>query len=98
MTAEPLVMHSSPIITIGYVIQVFLSLGIVLAIIFVAARFVLPRFKISAPGKMIQVLDRIVLEPQVSAYVLKAGKRSWLVVISNKQIAKIDEVEGAPAT
>ncbi|OGC11168.1 hypothetical protein A3K48_01395 [candidate division WOR-1 bacterium RIFOXYA12_FULL_52_29] len=87
-------MNSSPIITLGYVIQVFLSLGIVIAIMLVAARYILPRFKISAPGKMIEVLDRVILEPQVSAYVLKAGKKSWLVVISNKQIARIDEVEG----
>ncbi|MFA6170694.1 MAG: flagellar biosynthetic protein FliO [Candidatus Margulisiibacteriota bacterium] len=94
MTVEPLVLHSSPIVTIGYVMQVFLSLGIVIAIIYVTAKFVLPRFKISTPGTMIKVLDRVILEPQVTAYVLKAGEKSYLIVISNKQIEKIDTIEG----
>lgn len=78
--------------------QVLISLSIVLAIIYVAAKFLLPRFKITAPGRLIQVLDRVFLEPQISAYVLKVGKKAWLVVTSSKQVEKIDEIgEELPA-
>jgi len=93
MTVEPLVLQSSPIITVGYVMQVILSLGVVLAIIFAIAKYVLPKFKISTQGKIIEVVDRILLEPQISAYILKVGKKKWLLAASNKNIAKIGEVE-----
>lgn len=93
MTPEALVFQSSPIITTGYVIQVLISLAIVVALIYLTARFVLPRMKVTAPGRLIQILDRVFLEPQVSAYILKVGKKAWLVVTSSKQVQKIDEVE-----
>ena len=93
MTPEALTLHSSPIITVGYVMQVLISLGIVIALIYILARFVMPRLKMTAPGRLIQVLDRVFLEPQVTAYILKVGKSAWLVVTSNKQIAKIDKIE-----
>jgi len=93
MTPEALVLQRSPIITLGYVMQVLISLAIVLAIIYVMARFLLPKLKINTTGKMIQVLDRVMLEPQVTAYVIKVGKSAWLIAASNKQIAKIDKIE-----
>jgi flagellar biogenesis protein FliO len=93
MTPEALVLQSSPIITVGYFMQVLLSLAIVVALIYLIAKFVLPRMQIAAPGRVIQVVDRIMLEPQVSAYILKVGKSAWLVVASSKQVARIDKIE-----
>lgn len=93
ITTEALTLQHSPIITLGYVMQVLLSLGIVLSLIYVIAKFVLPRLKVSAPGRLIQVKDRVFLEPQISAYILKVGKSAWLVVAGNKQVTKIDKIE-----
>lgn len=93
MTPEALTLQTSPIITVGYVMQIIISLAVIVALIYVIGRFVLPKLKITPSGKIIQVVDRAFLEPQVAAYILKVGKKSWLVVISNKQVAKIDEVE-----
>jgi flagellar biogenesis protein FliO len=93
MTPEALTLQTSPIITFGYVMQIIFSLAVIMAFIYVVGRFVLPKLKITPTGKIIQVVDRAFLEPQVSAWILKVGKKAWLVVISNKQVAKIDEVE-----
>lgn len=90
---EALAFQRTPIITFGYVIQVFFSLLIVLAFIYMIGKYVLPRLKINAAGKMIKVLDRVYLEPQVSAYILKVGKSAWLVMASNKRVAKIDKLD-----
>jgi len=93
MTSESLVLQTSPIITFGYVMQVLFSLAIVIAFIFIIAKFFLPRLKLTAPGRLIQVVDRVILEPQVSAYILKVGKSAWLVVTSSKSVTKIDKIE-----
>lgn len=92
MTPEALTLQASPIITVGYVMQVFISLLVVLALIYVCARYLLPRLKVTPTGRIIQVVDRTMLEPQVSAYILKVGKKAWLVLTSNKQIEKVDEI------
>ena len=93
MTPEALVLQSSPIITAGYVMQVILSLAIVVALIYAITRFLLPKLKMGGGGRLIQVIDRVLIEPQVAAYVLKVGKKSWLIVSSNKNVAKIAELE-----
>ena len=73
--------------------QVFFSLLIVLGIIFIIGRYVLPRLKGSNAGKLIKVLDRVYLEPQVAAYILKVGKSAWLVAVSKQNITKIDKID-----
>lgn len=93
MSSEALVLQSSPIISVGYVMQVLISLAIVIAFIYVIAKFVLPRMKVTSPGNLIQVLDRVMLEPQVTAYVIKVKKNSWLVVTSSKSVTRIDKLE-----
>lgn len=93
MSPDPLALQPTPIITLGYVMQVVFSLAVVVAIIYVAAKYLLPRLKINAPGKLIQMVDRIYLEPQVSAYILKVGQKAWLVVASSKNVEKISEVD-----
>jgi flagellar biogenesis protein FliO len=95
MTTEALVLQTSPIITTGYIMQVILSLAVVVAIIYVLAKYLLPRLKVTTPGRLIQVIDRIYLEPQVSAYVLKVGQKAWLIVASSKNVELISEVEAA---
>jgi len=93
MTPEALTLQRTPIITFGYIMQVFISLLVVLAFIYLAARFLLPRMKIASTGRLIKVLDRAFLEPQVAAYVLQVGKSAWLIVTSSKQIARIDKID-----
>ncbi|OGB89219.1 hypothetical protein A2625_04995 [candidate division WOR-1 bacterium RIFCSPHIGHO2_01_FULL_53_15] len=93
MTPEAIILQSSPVITIGYIMQVIFSLAIVVALIYVIAKFLLPKMRVTGSGRLIQVLDRVLIEPQVAAYILKVGKKSWLVVSSNKNVAKIAEIE-----
>jgi len=96
MTTEALALQSSPIITAGYVLQTIVSLAIVVGLIYVIARFVLPKMRVSGTGRLIQVLDRVPLEPQVSAYIIKVGKRSWLVAAGGKNIEKIADLGEEP--
>jgi len=93
MTPEALVLQQTPIITASYVMQVIFSLLVVLAIIYSIARFLLPKLKLPTQGRLIQIVDRIMLEPQVNAYIIKVGKKAWLIASSNKGIEKIDRVE-----
>ena len=96
MTSEALILQSSPIITAGYVMQVIFSLAIVVALIYAIARFLLPKLKTGGAGRLIQVIDRVLIEPQVAAYVLKVGRKSWLIVSSNKNVATIAELGEEP--
>ncbi len=93
MTTEALHFQTAPVITFGYIMQVLFSLLIVLAFIYLISKYILPRMKESTGGKLIKVLDRAYLEPQVSAYILKAGKSTWLLAVSNKQVTRIDKIE-----
>jgi flagellar biogenesis protein FliO len=94
MTKEALAFQSSaPVVTFGYIMQVFFSLLIVLAFIYLIGKYVLPKFKTNSTGRLIRVLDRIYLEPQVSAYILAIGKTAWLVAIGKQNIVKIDKIE-----
>ncbi len=93
MTPEALALKTAPIITFGYIMQVFISLLVVLAFIYLIAKYLLPRMKIASTGKLIKVLDRAYLEPQVAAYVLSVGKSAWLIVTSSKQVARIDKID-----
>ena len=93
MTAEALAFQRTPIITFGYIMQVFFSLLLVLALLWLIARYLLPRLKFAGTGKLIKVLDRVYLEPQISAYILQVGKSAWLVMTGNKQVARIDKLD-----
>ncbi|MFA5839548.1 MAG: flagellar biosynthetic protein FliO [Candidatus Margulisiibacteriota bacterium] len=93
MTLEALSLETTPIITFGYVMQVIISLFIVMGFIWLAAKYLLPRLKSSDAGKIIKVLDRAYLEPQVTAYLLRIGDKTWLVGASNKNITLIDKID-----
>ena len=93
MTSEALVLNTTPIITFGYIVQVTISLAVIIAFIYLCAKFVLPKLKVGNIGKHIKLVDKIFLEPQVSAYILKVKKNAWLIVVSNKHISRIDKID-----
>lgn len=93
MTVEALTLQTTPIITFGYVMQVIISLAVIIAFIFFAAKYLLPKLKVNNIGRYITVLDRVYLEPQVTAYVLKVRNAAWLVAVSNKNIVKVDRID-----
>ena len=83
----------SPLVTIGYIFQLILSLAIVIGLIYFSAKYLFPRLQLPSQGKLIQVVDRIGLEPQVSAYIISAYDRSYLIVVSQKGVTLIDKLE-----
>jgi len=93
MTTEALVLQTSPIITFGYVVQVIFSLLIVIVLIYLCAKFLLPKLKFGSNGRYLKIIDRVYLEPNVCAYILSIGKASWLVISSHKNIAKVDRID-----
>jgi flagellar biogenesis protein FliO len=96
MTPEALVLQSSPIMTAGYLMQVLVSLAIVVGLIYVIARFFLPKLKAPGSGRLIQVLDRVLIEPQVAAYIIKVGRQSWLIAAGGKNVTKIADLGEEP--
>jgi len=80
-------------VTIGYVFQLILSLAIVIGLIYFSAKYLFPKLQLPSQGKLIQVVDRIGLEPQVSAYIISAYDRSYLIVVSQKGVTLIDKLE-----
>ncbi len=94
ITSEAILADRSPIISFGYLMQVFFSLLIVAAFLYLTSKYVLPKLQVAASkGRMIDVVDRIGLEPQVTAYILRVNKRSWLVVSSSKNVQVVSELE-----
>lgn len=92
-TQEALVLRASPIITFGYIMQMIFSLAIVLGIIYLCAKFLLPKIKLSGTGKFITVLDRVALEPNVSLYVIQIGIKKWLIGVGQKNITRIEQLD-----
>ena len=92
-TAEALALKSSPVITFGYIFQLFLSLLIVIGLVYITGRYVLPRFKVGGVTGLIEVLDRNVLEPQVTAYVLRFHGKKYFITVTNKQVTVVDRLE-----
>ena len=94
ISPETISVGSSPLVTVGYLLQLVVSLGIVVGLIYVSAKFLLPKLQLPSSGSMIQVLDRVGIEPQVSAYVISAYGKTYLVAVSNKNVTLIDKLEG----
>ncbi|MFH1710272.1 MAG: flagellar biosynthetic protein FliO [bacterium] len=84
---------ASNLITIGYVFQLILSLAIVIGLIYFSAKYLFPKLQLSSQGKLIQIVDRIGLEPQVSAYIISVHDRSYLIVVGQKGVTLIDKLE-----
>ena len=92
-TSEALPLKSPSVVTGAYLIQLFFSLIIVFGIMYLISKYILPKIKTTTKGKLIEVIDRVGLEPQVSAYILKVKDSSWLVVASNKNVSVISKLE-----
>jgi flagellar biogenesis protein FliO len=83
----------SPLVTAGYIFQLIISLAIVIGLIYFTAKYLFPKLQLPSQGKSIQILDRIGLEPQVSAYIISAHDKSYFIVVSNKGVTLIDKLE-----
>ena len=86
-------LKTTPIITTGYLFQLFVSLAIVFGLMYLVSKYVLPKIKVTTSGRHIQVIDRVGLEPQVTAYVLKVQNNSWLIVSSHKNVSVVSKLE-----
>lgn len=93
LSSESLSLNQTPIMTFGYIMQVLFSLLIVIGIIYVASKYLLPKLQFKSKGALLELEDRIGLEPQVSAYVIKRKDKKWLIVVSNKNVAVVDKLE-----
>lgn len=94
LSPEVMSVSRSPLVTVGYIIQLIFSLAIVVGLIFFASKYLLPKLQLPSSGKLIQVVDRIGLEPQVSAYIILADGKQYLIAVSNKNVTFIDKIEG----
>ncbi|MFC1560087.1 hypothetical protein ACFLZ2_03040 [Candidatus Margulisiibacteriota bacterium] len=93
ISPEALTLKSSPIITVSYLFQLFISLLIVFGLMYMVTKYVIPKIKVTTQSKHIQVIDKVGLEPQVAAYILKVKDSSWLVVVSNKNASVVSKLE-----
>jgi len=91
MTYEALVLQKTPIVTFGYVMQIIISLLIVIGLIYLSAKYLLPRLQVAPQGKLIHVTDRLGLEPQVTIYTVKVASQTYLIAVSNKNTALLDK-------
>jgi flagellar biogenesis protein FliO len=98
LTYEALSLNKTPIVTFGYIVQVTISLLVVLGLIYLTSRYLLPRLQVNPKGKLLEVLDRVGLEPQVTAYVLKFKKNLYVVGVSNKNVSLLDKLKEGEET
>jgi len=91
-TIEALTLQKTPIVTFGYIIQVVFSLAIVLGLIYLTSKYLLPRLQVNPKGKFLEVIDRVGLEPQVSAYVIKVKDQTYVLAVSSKNVELIDKL------
>ncbi len=91
MTYEALALQKTPIVTFGYIMQVIISLLIVLGLIYLTAKYILPKLQVASIGKNIKIIDRIGLEPQVTVYTIKIGSLSYVIAVSSKNTTLIDK-------
>jgi len=93
ISPETMPVGSSPLVTAGYIFQLLISLAVVIGLIYFSAKYLFPKLQMPSKGQMIQVLDRVGLEPQVSAYVLTSLGNTYIVLVSNKSATLIDKIE-----
>jgi flagellar biogenesis protein FliO len=98
LTYEALSLNKTPVVTFGYIVQVTISLLVVLGLIYLTSRYLLPRLQVNPKGKLLEVLDRVGLEPQVTAYVLKFKKNLYVVGVSNKNVSLLDKLKEGEET
>ena len=91
MTYEALVLQKTPIVTFGYIMQVIISLAIVIGLIYLCAKYLLPRLQVAPQGKLIHITDRLGIEPQVTVYTIKVGSQVYLIAVSGKTTTLLDK-------
>jgi flagellar biogenesis protein FliO len=84
---------AQPLFTIGYIFQLIISLGVVIGLIYFSAKYLFPKLQMPSQGRSIQVLDRVGIEPQVSAYIISAQDKAYFIIVSNKGVTLIDKLE-----
>ncbi|MEI6050988.1 MAG: hypothetical protein WCS03_19030 [Bacteroidota bacterium] len=82
----------SPVISFGYIVQLIFSLAVVMGFIYMAAKYMLPKMQTNTKGKYQEIKDKLVLEPQVTSYVIGCGNTAYLVIVSNKSATVIDKI------
>lgn len=99
ISPEAVTVARSPLVSAGYILQLIISLAIVLGLIYLSAKYILPKIQLPAGDRTINIVDRIGLEPQVTSYIISARGNSYLIVVSNKGATLIDKFEdGKPDT
>jgi flagellar biogenesis protein FliO len=93
ISPEVLAASRTPLVSAGYIMQLIISLAIVVGLIYFFARYLLPKLQLPSSGNLIQIKEKIGLEPQVSAYIISVREKSYLVVVSNKGVTLIDKLE-----
>lgn len=83
----------SRLVTVGYIFQLIISLAVVIGLIYFSAKYLFPRLQLPSQGKLIEIVDRIGLEPQVSAYIISANGKSYLIVVGRQGVTLIDKLE-----
>jgi len=64
-----------------------------MGLIYLTAKYILPKIQPASKSKYIELFDKIVVEPQVTLYIVKCFGKSWLISVSNKQVSLIDKIE-----
>ncbi len=84
---------STAAVSIGYVVQLLFSLAVVFGFLYITTKYLLPKLKTSNKSEHIILADRLVVEPQVTLYIIKAANNSWLISVSNKSVTVIDKFQ-----
>jgi flagellar biogenesis protein FliO len=93
ITAESTAGQSySPVISVGYIVQLIFSLAVVVGFLYVTAKYLLPKMQTGTKSKQIEITDKLVIEPQVSSYVIKAGGNSYFIIVNSKTTTLIDKL------
>ncbi len=82
----------SPVISVGYIVQLVFSLAVVLGFLYVTAKYLLPKMQTGTKSRQIEIIDKLVIEPQVSSYIIKAGGNAYLIMVNSKATTLIDKI------
>jgi flagellar biogenesis protein FliO len=86
----------SPLDTVSYLFKLIVTLSIMIGFLYYAAKYILPKIQIPSQGKLIEIKDRIGLEPQVSVYIITVQGKDYLIAVSAKGVTLIDKLESDP--
>ena len=77
---------------LGYYVRLLLSLGFILAIIYIAGQVFRVKLSQKDNNKVMKVVERLCLEQGVSLYIIKAWDDMWVVGVGNKDIKIIEKI------